>query len=124
MRQRLATVRVWVSHPFQFFEPDLRRLPVAEGIRERASPVLLQESLQVVEVRIVKQLLFDDPRPGETSRLTGLALRPRLNAVRSHAAALDPVLPESRRQHRADEVPERVLGIAQGTRDVELVGVT
>src|SRR5205823_13282116 len=66
MRQRLATVRVGVSHPFQLFEPDLRRLPVAESIRERASPVLLQESLQVVEVRIVKQVLFDGPRPGET----------------------------------------------------------
>src|SRR5207245_8102768 len=56
--------------------------------------------------------------------LTGLAFRPLLNAVRSNAGALDPVSPESRRQHRADEVPERVLGITQGTHDVEFLYLT
>src|SRR5262249_36464790 len=111
-------------HPFQLFEPDLRRLPVAEGLRERARPVGLEDRLQVVEVRVVKQSLFEDPRRGETSSLRGLAFRPLLNAVRSHAGALDPVSPESRRQHRADEVPERVLGVAQGARDVEFLSLT
>jgi len=45
--------------------------------------------------------------------------RPFLNAVRSSAAALDPVPPESRRQNRVDEVAECILGIAQGTHYIE-----
>src|SRR5262249_2666957 len=53
-----------------------------------------------------------------------LAFRPFLNPVGTNATALEPVWPESCRQHRACEVPKRILGITQGTHDVELPYLT